>query len=82
MLSPVEIFINWGFFNSILLLSLSSVDLHHNAIHGNLLLKGYEPDGDSVRFQTDDLSLFKDVYRGHLLEPNRRDKVVQLGLKQ
>ncbi len=44
-------------------------------------MKGYEPDGDSVRFQADDLSLFKDVYRAHLLEPNRRDKAVQLRLE-
>jgi hypothetical protein len=59
----------------------SSFDLNYKAIQGNLILKNYQPDGDSVRFKADDPEDFVDLYRYHRLPPDKRDKPVQLRLE-
>ena len=51
------------------------------AIHGRLLIAGYEPDGDSVRFLADDPSLFKRLQRGYKIRQSPRDGSVQLRLE-
>src|SRR5689334_19983190 len=51
------------------------------AIHGRLLIVGYEPDGDSVRFLADDPTLFKRLQRGYKIRRSPRDGSVQLRLE-
>jgi endonuclease YncB( thermonuclease family) len=48
------------------------------AIHGELVIIGYEPDGDSVRFVADDPGLFEQIGRGYKVRPSGRDGSVQL----
>ncbi|HEX6469448.1 MAG TPA: thermonuclease family protein [Streptosporangiaceae bacterium] len=48
------------------------------AIHGELVVIGYEPDGDSVRFVADDPGLFAQIQRGYKVRPSGRDGSVQL----
>ena len=48
------------------------------AMHGNLVVVGYEPDGDSVRFIADSPKHFDDLYRGYKIRPSNRDGSVQL----
>jgi endonuclease YncB( thermonuclease family) len=48
------------------------------AIHGELVVIGYEPDGDSVRFIADDPGLFDQIQRGYKVRPSGRDGSVQL----
>jgi hypothetical protein len=45
-----------------------------------LLLKGYQPDGDSIRFMADDRLDYEDLYRYHRLPPDKRADPVQLRL--
>ncbi|MGH3766542.1 MAG: thermonuclease family protein [Pseudonocardiaceae bacterium] len=47
-------------------------------IHGTLVIVGYEPDGDSVRFIADDPAGFTKLKRADRLRPSRRDGSVQL----
>lgn len=54
-------------------------DNHYKAISGKLLVIGYEPDGDSIRFKADDLADFDSIYRSYKLKPSR-DESVQLRL--
>jgi hypothetical protein len=42
-----------------------------------LLLKGYQPDGDSIRFMADDRLDYEDLYRYHRLPPDKRADPVQ-----
>ena len=51
------------------------------AIHGRLVIVGYEPDGDSVRFLADDPSLFACLQRGYKIRRSPRDGSVQLRLE-
>ncbi len=50
-------------------------------MHGNLVIVGYQPDGDSIRFIADDPSLFDDLYRGYKIRLSSRDGSVQLRLE-
>lgn len=51
------------------------------AIHGKLVINGYEPDGDSVRFIAADPDLFHRLHRGYRIRRSRRDGSVQLRLE-
>jgi endonuclease YncB( thermonuclease family) len=51
------------------------------AIHGSLVIVGYQPDGDSIRFIADEPSLFDDLYRGYKIRLGPRDGSVQLRLE-
>jgi hypothetical protein len=51
------------------------------AIHGELVIIGYAPDGDSVRFIADDPGLFEQIKRGYKVRPAGRDGSVQLRLE-
>jgi hypothetical protein len=51
------------------------------AIHGRLLVIGYEPDGDSVRFVAEQPSSYADLHRGYKIRPSTRDGSVQLRLE-
>jgi endonuclease YncB( thermonuclease family) len=51
------------------------------AIHGRLVIVGYEPDGDSVRFVADDPALFGKLRRGYKIRRSPRDGSVQLRLE-
>jgi endonuclease YncB( thermonuclease family) len=51
------------------------------AIHGNLVIVGYAPDGDSIRFIADDPGLFEQIKRGYKVRPSQRDGSVQLRLE-
>jgi len=42
------------------------------------LLKGYEPDVNSIRFKADNLDDFNDLYRHYKIKPSRNDQSVQL----
>lgn len=59
--------------------ALRSPDNHYKAISGQLLLVGYEPDGDSLRFKADNIEDFESVYRSYKLNPSK-DESVQLRL--
>lgn len=48
------------------------------AIHGKLVIVGYEPDGDSVRFIADDPGQFRRLQRGYKVRVSQRDGSVQL----
>jgi len=54
---------------------------YFKAITGKLVVKGYEPDGDSVRFIADNAAHFAELHRGHLITPSKRDGSVQLRLE-
>ncbi len=51
------------------------------AMHGNLVIVGYQPDGDSIRFIADTPDLFDDLYRGYKIRRGTRDGSVQLRLE-
>jgi endonuclease YncB( thermonuclease family) len=51
------------------------------AMRGHLVLVGYQPDGDSVRFVADDPSLYSHLYRGYKIRRSNRDGSVQLRLE-
>ena len=55
-----------------------SFDSHYKTIHGKLILIGYEPDGDSVRFKADNDNDFNDLYRHFKIKPCAHDRSVQL----
>jgi hypothetical protein len=46
----------------------TSFDLYYKAIQGDIMLAGSEPDGDTVRFNPDNMDLFDDIYRGYLVD--------------
>lgn len=54
---------------------------YFKAISGNFVIKGYEPDGDSVRFIADNPAYFAELHRGHLIVPSKKDSSVQLRLE-
>jgi len=47
-------------------------------IHGDYVISGYEPDGDSVRFIADDLTLYHNLHRNYRIKPSPKDGSVQL----
>jgi endonuclease YncB( thermonuclease family) len=51
------------------------------AMHGTLVIVGYQPDGDSIRFVADTPELFDDLYRGYKIRRSTRDDSVQLRLE-
>ncbi|HET9254247.1 MAG TPA: thermonuclease family protein [Pseudonocardiaceae bacterium] len=51
---------------------------YFTCIHGKLVIVGYEPDGDSVRFIADDVSRFDVLKRADRLRLSPRDHSVQL----
>src|SRR5919206_4086357 len=51
---------------------------YYTCIHGKLVIVGYEPDGDSVRFIADDTSRFDVLKRADRIRLSRRDHSVQL----
>ena len=51
------------------------------AMHGKLVIVGYQPDGDSIRFIADTPDLFDDLYRGYKIRRGTRDDSVQLRLE-
>lgn len=59
--------------------SNKSPDGHCKAISGKIILVGFEPDGDSIRFRADNIDDFKTIYRSYKLNPSR-DGSVQLRL--
>lgn len=54
---------------------------YYKAIKGKFVIIGKEPDGDSIRFVADDLTLFNDLYRSYRIKPSRTDGSVQLRLE-
>ena len=50
-------------------------------VRGELVIAGYQPDGDSVRFVPDDLATLRTLENGKRVEPSRRDGSVQLRLE-
>jgi endonuclease YncB( thermonuclease family) len=51
---------------------------YYFCIHGELVIVGYEPDGDSVRFIADDASHYAGLKRADRIRPSQRDGSVQL----
>jgi endonuclease YncB( thermonuclease family) len=51
------------------------------AIKGQLVIVGYEPDGDSVRFIADDPSHYSQLKRNNKIRLSKRDNSVQLRLE-
>src|SRR2546429_4007046 len=51
------------------------------AMRGNLVMVGYQPDGDSLRSIADDPGLFADLYRGYKIRLGPRDGSAQLRLE-
>ena len=51
---------------------------YYTCIHGKLVIVGYEPDGDSVRFIADDTSRFDVLKRADRIRLSPRDHSVQL----
>lgn len=51
---------------------------YYLCIHGELVIAGYEPDGDSVRFIADDASHYKVLKRADRIRPSKHDGSVQL----
>ncbi len=47
-------------------------------LRGSFVIKGKEPDGDSVRFIADDPSLYQYLHRHYRIKPSRSDGSVQL----
>jgi endonuclease YncB( thermonuclease family) len=54
---------------------------YYKAIKGKFVIVGKEPDGDSIRFIADDLTLFNDLHRSYRIKPSRTDGSVQLRLE-
>jgi endonuclease YncB( thermonuclease family) len=50
-------------------------------MRGRLVVVGYQPDGDSMRFVADDPSLFATLQRGYKIRRSTRDGSVQLRLE-
>src|SRR5690348_6845906 len=50
-------------------------------IHGRLVIVGYQPDGDSVRFIASKPDLFAELKRGYKIRKSPRDGSVQLRLE-
>ncbi|HEX8935778.1 MAG TPA: thermonuclease family protein [Pseudonocardiaceae bacterium] len=51
---------------------------YYLCIHGELVIVGYEPDGDSVRFIADDVTHYDALKRSDRIRPSQRDGSVQL----
>jgi hypothetical protein len=51
------------------------------AIKGHLVIVGYEPDGDSVRFIADDPSHYSQLKRNNKIRLSKKDNSVQLRLE-
>lgn len=51
---------------------------YYFCIHGELVIVGYEPDGDSVRFIADDAAHYDALKRSDRIRPSTRDGSVQL----
>lgn len=51
---------------------------YYICIHGKLVIVGYEPDGDSVRFIADDTTHYDALTRADRIRPSQRDGSVQL----
>jgi hypothetical protein len=51
------------------------------AMRGNLVIVGYQPDGDSIRFIADEPAHFDDLYRGYKIRLGPRDGSAQLRLE-
>lgn len=51
---------------------------YYLCIHGELVIVGYEPDGDSVRFIADDATHYDALKRSDRIRPSQRDGSVQL----
>jgi endonuclease YncB( thermonuclease family) len=51
------------------------------AIRGHLVIAGYQPDGDSVRFIADDPDLYKQLKRNNRIRLSKKDSSVQLRLE-
>jgi endonuclease YncB( thermonuclease family) len=47
-------------------------------IRGDFVVVGKEPDGDSVRFIANDISLYKQLHRSYRIQPTKSDGSVQL----
>ena len=56
----------------------NSFDFYFRAIKGEILIKGYEPDGDSVRFKATNPEDYNDLYRHYKIKPSTHDESVQL----
>ncbi|MEM1312149.1 MAG: thermonuclease family protein [Patescibacteria group bacterium] len=50
---------------------------YYHLLTGNFIIENKSPDGDSLRFISDDDSAFADVYRGYLIKKSK-DRSVQL----
>jgi len=55
-----------------------SPDIYYKVIQGKLLIEGYKPDGNSIRFQANNTKAFDNLYRAHKLRLSPRDHSVQL----
>lgn len=55
-------------------------DMAFTWIRGRLVVVGYSPDGDSVRFVPDDVATVRSLDNGDRVEPGERDGSVQLRL--
>lgn len=53
---------------------------YYKVIRGHLVVKGYQPDGDSIRFRPDNAQAFADIHRGFRVRPSKKDGSVQLRL--
>lgn len=51
---------------------------YYIVMKGSFVLKGYEPDGDSVRFIADNLGLYHNLHGSYRIKPSKRDNSVQL----
>ena len=51
---------------------------YYHLIKGSFVIKGYEPDGDSIRFIADDPDLYHYLYRHDRIKLSKRDGSVQL----
>lgn len=51
---------------------------YFRVIHGQFVIVGKEPDGDSVRFIADDPDLYRALHRFYRIKPSRADGSVQL----
>ena len=49
-------------------------------VRGRLVVVGYQPDGDSVRFIPDDLAVVRKLQNGRRVEPSKKDGSIQLRL--
>jgi endonuclease YncB( thermonuclease family) len=51
---------------------------YYICIHGEIVIIGYEPDGDSVRFIADNAAHYDSLKRSDRIRPSQRDRSVQL----